>query len=420
MTNKELEKLFKNKLGSRKVDFDSSSWEDMERVLDSKMPVVPWYLPFASWIKGITAAMVVGFSGYFIFGEPFDGYTKENYPTEVNSPFTTVNTTPKLDSARYQKSTNPDITGNSRLSDQINETPSSEAKNDLEALQNKLGANSFAYADGKIPERKARRKNKKQVKQNLKTQTVQERFVKSNQLNTKPLPDFEIDYSDQTLADGSRAFQKRTERKAASNTSPLKIGGTLGAITSRNLLPESEGSLNTGLKPGFSFGLLLSQPLNDKWGISGGLNYKWQKANTSCSSHDVNYSFGEEHIYTTVDYCSLNNLELPLSTYYKLSGRHQINFGVYASYLWAASANYKVETIKAFGSEKETGRMLDNSSIKDVWDYGATAGYYYSINSMFQIGVDSWFGVTPLQYNPDNSSQANNFQLRFTLNYWLL
>ena len=42
MTNKELEKLFQSKLGSRKVDFDPSSWEGMERILDSKMPITPW------------------------------------------------------------------------------------------------------------------------------------------------------------------------------------------------------------------------------------------------------------------------------------------------------------------------------------------------------------------------------------------
>ena len=86
---------------------------------------------------------------------------------------------------------------------------------------------------------------------------------------------------------------------------------------------------------------------------------------------------------------------------------------MYASYLWAASAKYSVETIKAFGSEKENGRLFDNSSIKDVWDYGVTAGYYYSISSKFQVGVDSWFGLTPLQYNPNFDLKANNFQLRF-------
>jgi hypothetical protein len=429
MTNKELEKLFQSKLGSRKVDFDPSSWEGMERILDSKMPITPWYLPFASWIKGLTAAMVIGFSGYFIIGEPFEGYTKAGLPSESTNPAENINAFSNSEGSRFQNSTNSigaAAAGNSRFSNQKRSATSSEPNGEFEnGAGNATTLSGYAFADGNQngngPGKKGKRKNKKQNRRDENGNAlIEERFVESDQLNAKPAPPLEIDYTEQALVAGSTSKAQTSAKRAASSTSPLKFGATLSAISSKNLLPESEGTINTGLKPAFAIGLVLAQPLSERWGLSGGLNYKWQKANASITSHDVNYSFGEEHVYTSVDYNSLNNIEVPISTYYKIAERHQVNLGVYASYLWAASAKYSIETIKLFGSEKETGLLFNNSSIKDVWDYGVTAGYYYSINSKFQIGVDSWFGLTPLQYNPDYDIESNNFQLRFSLNYWIL
>ncbi len=180
MTNKELQKLFQSKLGSRKVDFNPSSWEGMERILDSKMPVVPWYLPFASWVKGLTAAKEVGFSGYFIIGEPFEGYTKEGSPSESISVYTTTNATSKPERSRFQLTNGSAATANSRFSIQRKDSRSSDLNNELEAgFNNVAGSNSFAFADRNEngPGRKLRRKNKKQTRQGQNNPLIQERLI---------------------------------------------------------------------------------------------------------------------------------------------------------------------------------------------------------------------------------------------------
>ena len=420
MTNKELEKLFQSKLGSRKVDFNPSSWEGMERLLDSKMPIRPWYLPFAAWIKGLTAAMIIGFAAYFIIGKPFDGYTKAGAPSEVinlNSPDNSASNTRSSQFERVNSTNQSASYGNSRFSNPSKIQGASKSTN---GFNNGSNANGYAYVDGNGPGKKTKRKDRKRNRQKLNTiPSTEDRFVQSDQLNTKPTPVLEFDYAELSLVMGAENQNQKSFKKDASSSSPLKFGATFSAIASRDLLPQAEGTLNTGLKPAFAFGLVLAQPLDENWGISAGLNYKWQKANTSNTTHEVNYSFGEEHIYTTLNYRSINNIEIPVSAFYRFADRHQINFGLYASYLWAANVKYNIETIKSFGSEKESGQLFNNSYIKDVWDYGVTAGYYYSINSKFQVGVDSWFGLTPLQYSPDYDLKANNFQLRFSLNYWL-
>jgi hypothetical protein len=135
--------------------------------------------------------------------------------------------------------------------------------------------------------------------------------------------------------------------------------------------------------------------------------------------HDINYGFGEEHTFTQVSYNALHSIEIPLEAYYLLNEKHQVNLGLFASYLWAANYSYNRETRLPFGLVKENGTFSNNDAIKDVWDYGVTAGYFYSLNSRFKLGLESWVGLTPLQYDVNHDLKSNSFQLRFSLNYWL-
>jgi hypothetical protein len=429
MTNKELEELFQSKLGSRKVDFNPSSWEGMERMLDSKISITPWYLPFAKWVKGLTAAMVIGFSVFFIFGEPFEGYTKNGLPAESINPSTAIKSFSNAEGSRFQRNDHGLRNVSSRNSRFSNQSKSRNSSDSNGGLDNGMtnGSNSKGYAYGNAKQNgsglgeKNERKSKKQNPQSKKSiPSFEDRFVENNQLSTKPAPSFEVDYTEQALVANAWKENNKSNKKVGLSSSPLKFGATFTAISSKDLMPESESTLNTRLKPAFALGFTLAQPMSRNLGISAGLNYKWQKADASSSTHKINYSFGEEHVYTTLEYQSLNTIEIPVSTYYRFADRHQVNLGLYASYLWAAKVKYNIETLKSFGTEKESGQHFNNSSINDVWDYGLTAGYFYAINSKFQIGVDSWFGLTPLQYNADFDAKANSYQLRFSLNYWFL
>lgn len=417
MTNKELEKLFQSKLGSRKVDFDPSSWEGMERMLNSKLPIIPWYVTLATLVKGLTAAIVIGFSGYFIIGQPFEGYTKNGFPAEAIYPDTQTNSNlNSTESSSENSSINTDINNTSNQNNQDNSSATDGGFNTR--LSN--SPNSYAYADGNGNDKKKKRKNRKDKrKNNVVNPPVGDRFVEKDQLDSKPLPPLKVEYVEPSLIADANADGQKKNQKNRYQKNLAKIGVNFSAISAKNLLPQSEESLNTDLRPAFSLGLVLSQPIGKSWGISTGLNYKWQSANSTATKHDINYSFGEEHIYTTLNYKSLNSIEVPLSTYYRFTSRHQLGIGMYASYLFAARVKYNQERVQAFGSTSESGQSFNNSSIKDVWDYGLTSSYYYNLNSKFQLGLDGWFGISQLQYNPEFNLKSNNFQLRFSLNYWL-
>ena len=417
MTNKELQELFQSKLGSRKVDFDPSSWEGMERMLDAKMPVTPWYVPLAAWVKGLTAVMVIGFSSYFIIGKPFEGYTKID-PTQnqTEDVFTNKQTTDPSNAnsentgfLNRANQTQSNSNQSQSLSSQDESNASSSKTSNNHSQNNR---NSLAYADG---DGKRKRKNRR----NKETATLpKERFVSNGDLENKPLPYLETVYAE-PLDINKSSNNKSHALKSKGNKSPIIWGATFSAVSAKNLFPQTEGSANNTIQPALAFGLRFKQPLGKRWGLSGGLLYKWQQANAKTSNYAVGYGFGEEHVYTDNEYKSLHFLEVPVSTYVHIGQRHALSLGGYAAYLLAAQVQYNQETITQYSTERIRGSSFNNSELSSVWDFGVTAGYHYSINSNFQLGLESWVGLTPIQLIPENESATRNFQLRLSLNYWL-
>ncbi|MCK5872870.1 MAG: hypothetical protein KAG26_08590, partial [Methylococcales bacterium] len=311
MTNKELQKLFQGKLKERKVDFNPDAWTNMDRLLDSKMPVRPWYIPFSKWVKGFTAAIVVGFSLFSIGIQPYQDSQTEN----------TDNVNGVSSVKEVNDSSSEPILENSNAN-----------TNAFSIDDNTASANTFSHTNGnKQQENLTGDKPKKKTKRNKKkskkaVKAPQSRFVDEETiaLKEKDFPQLTFDYVEPSLANsnpgkGEVAATSPPRKPPKRNKSPLKVAATFSAITAKNLLPESEGSLNTSFKPGFSIGLNLTQPLSAKIGISGAVNYKWQKAEGTSSTYEKSYSFGPEETYTVLNYKSLHNLDIPIEFFYRLN-----------------------------------------------------------------------------------------------------
>lgn len=176
-------------------------------------------------------------------------------------------------------------------------------------------------------------------------------------------------------------------------------------------------------KNGFFIGARYGYNLNSKWTINSNLVYqKTDAQNISKEFRDVDYGFGSNKTTTTVTANSLHYIELPLYASYNLYGRHSLDFGGYIGYMFNSSSEIVEVNESSFTDTRvstKTGWGMNDGM--NALDAGIILGYNYRLNSNLRLGGRLNYGFTDITKNDfyQNNSFDNHFQLRFVLDYKL-
>ncbi len=188
--------------------------------------------------------------------------------------------------------------------------------------------------------------------------------------------------------------------------------------------PTATKYVNGGrYKNSFFIGAHYARHLSSNWYLNTNLVYqKTEAQNISKEFKDISYGFGSSKKITTVTAQNLHYLELPIYATYQLSSRHSFDAGTYVSYLINASSKITEVNEKSFESTQvytKTGWGLNDGI--NSFDAGIIVGYNYKVNDKLQLGGRLNYGLTDITNNDfyQNNSFDSHFQLRFVLDYKL-
>lgn len=214
--------------------------------------------------------------------------------------------------------------------------------------------------------------------------------------------------------------EKRSKILANKERSHLTSFGLIAGLN------VSQGLMNTATnrsRPDKNLvaGVHINRALNKKLSVSADILYQQREGLNSTKNYtNTTYSFGKTVETTQIEAISLHSVELPVYASLKISKLHRVYGGGYFAY-----------TLNAKSAVKTSSNLPDvAASAAESWgytkgfsayDFGAMAGYAFSIFPKMQLGVRVNYGFKDLTQNDyyANSTFDNNFQVRFVLDYQL-
>ena len=401
MTNKELQKLFRKKLDNRNIAYNPEGWARMETMLDAGMPVATWMQSSAKWVKGLTAASVTGISIWFMMVDTDN--ISGSIPSPTNQQETVTNVKTNQDPVLEINQPAPNLEYQSQ---NTTATTSATAVN----TKNKNTPTSTLLAEGATNSISNTNVN------NLEVNSGNTFVISSNALELKS-KEASLSTAKTESINTPNAIATDSKRYTKNKQKNWRFGFNLDIITSKNNTISTEGNTTTTV-PGWALGFSAARKLGTRFSLQSGLNYSIKKTDGSYTFVDTDYGFGSDIMTTTVNTKSLHLLEVPLTLQYHLGLRHQLKAGFYGSYLLSTACNVKQELDNGFEIKSNTENMFLTETAFNNFDGGLVFGYAYSLDHNLQLGINSWVGLTNV-YKEDFSPEAQNFSIRFSLNYWL-
>ncbi|MES2691343.1 MAG: outer membrane beta-barrel protein, partial [Bacteroidota bacterium] len=170
---------------------------------------------------------------------------------------------------------------------------------------------------------------------------------------------------------------------------------------------------------GFNFHMGVKYCFNiaPRLSLATGVSYSRQhQGNGKRTYNTISYGFGENRETIGINTIRLDYLEVPLSLFYSIKGRHGLITGVSCNYL-VQSADLVKQANEISYKEKSTGYY----AAFNRFDVQLHAGYTYTLNSHILVSAAYYAGITDVTKNSAfRSGEFNtNKGLRLTLGYQL-
>ena len=399
MTEKELEKLFKTKLGSASYEYNPAAWNAMENLLDQKAtrggPYF-WRSAAAILLFGLLSASVTFW---------------QNNPVQDITP---VVSSPGTESPSMIES--PVIS----IEEEIIPVKaiSKEAKSDSyvpeksetqDALPTREASQPPAIPAPASPDRSA-----------IPTTTLVEN-------NSTGLLRDEQDIAMVDLSVKAPRMGTTSPPVGLTRTVPVlpaqKTGIRQGLyLKGGTVLNESynTGDMGVGFHLGFEYQLGIARNLD----LIAGLNYsRINKLGIHQQYDSTFYHFSSERIETEITGRQLNYLEFPLSINWRFHPRHQIGLGGYAAVLLSVSEDVETRHY-AQGHEMSVSKSVDEGKLTPYKDYDIGLGcqYFFMVDRQLELGLELRYGLTDITKDLENVYTRNhqNLNTRISLRYRLI
>jgi len=386
MTEKELEKLFKGKLGNREFAFNPANWEAMESMLDSKVkPAGAYYWRSAAAILLFAVGV---WSMLLITPAPSEADVAgtSNQSEETQS--------------MPEKSLNPSVTRSGEEDDRsdfkrtIRETKAEALNKEYSEDQQEGSVSSLGYSE------------------NLTYRLVQEKSpVELN--DRKPLGLVELK--------GKKVAYNYELHNTGFTLENTTGPGTFEPVALHKFMQPhtfyiEAAPVFSAVKNSFQVGLGLHVGVGYQRNFANGLILNTGIGYTSLSGVDITnksdsvfYNFGKEEVRTEEVNEKLDYIEVPLSIGYQINSKHLIQVGGFAGYLVNVSqeVNKEISSFKA-GTEYQQHENRGYQEDFYRWNFGLDFGYRYNLSPGLSVGLHYSMGLRDITKNSTGEYQNNH------------
>lgn len=410
MTEKELEKLFKTKLGSASYDYNPAAWTAMENLLDQKATrggAYFWRSAAAILLFGVLAASVTFWQ---------TGQQLPETPSAVSVPLTEP-ALPQQDKISQEPQADPVISSSMAGTDIQVSNPVADLEEDEGASDD--APESFAVntpdpsaGDSGMPPESSATSSPGIISNEDGILAIREQEEESTLegLDAK-VPSFSAVTDNGNIR--PNAF-KLTADKTGTRQGLFLKGGTI--------LNESynTGDVGVGFHLGFEYQVGIARNLE----FSAGLTYsRINKLGIHQEFDSTFYHFSSERIETEITASQLNYLEMPVSFNWRFHPRHQIGLGAYAALLISVSEDVEKRHYRQ-GNEMAVSRTVDEGKLSPYEDYdlGLGCNYFFMIDHQLELGLEFRYGLMDITRDLEGVYERNhqNLNTRISLRYRII
>ena len=406
MTEKELEKLFKTKLGAANYEYNPAAWQAMENILDQKAPRGGGYF----WRA---AAAIVAFGALLASinlwqtDQPANQQLQQAVPVAAPTPENLLPTVPvSLDAAdEPAPETSEKLAGTD---------PSAGINNDAGSDQDAAPAADeaaplYAVADDE-PQGPAGSIDRPEDMERPNVLTNSRASAGLTQLRAKSLNNtYHLAIAEVRPA----PFVPNVLRRSGRHGFYLKGG---------SILNEAYNTGDMGI--GFHLGAEYQFNFAPGFDLSAGINFsRINRVGIHQQFDSTFYHFASERVETEITGRQLDYLEMPVSLQWRFHPRHQVGVGGYLSLLMRVSESMEKRHY-AQGEElsveehEQDGRL----SPYENYDLGLAFNYFYMVSEQLEVGLEVRRGLVDITRDTESVYTQNhqNLNTRLSLRYRIL
>lgn len=444
MTEKELEKLFKSKLNNREFAFNPENWQKMEAILDDSAVAKGWYF-WRSSAAIVLFGAVVATLIYFSPNARIDSVASDQLLTPQKSKVEEIYQDPsqkELNSSQ-QEITAPDEAiaadqyiaaspeqqikdipeNSSSISEQAPSQPltSPAQEQSVAALTNKADVPENQYNDGL-----ANSSEKQNITDDPVFAAASPIATRKNAVKVDAL-DFVLltskGYDGLNIEPVNLDFLNSDLNVVANNNEFIDKSRTpVGVFVNGGLVFTGSNTNNT-LGTGYHAGIGYRKGLNYGLVLETGISYVvLNDVNIQDNSDSVFFGFGVERIETEEINKRLDYIEVPLNVSYRVTPKHSLGIGAYASILVNISRDVETKRYTPKGGMAVSNHQSNGYQEEfDRFDLGFNAFYRYAMTPRFNVGLHFKTGLRDItkDVSVDYAEDHTNFNTRIVLEYSL-
>lgn len=441
MTERELEKLVKNKLDNRDIPFNPENWKRMEAILDQK--AAPggylWSSAAAIVLFGVIVASLIYFNPG-LNNPPSEGLAvpvREQFSPSEQEELAPAKE-PSLGQGNALDDVKPENTATNsnmassaesaqKASQEVGEDLSREATNSVNRTSEsgKIMSSSTSVDDHSGVSNKEQTSTTA-IGYNDAYASDEEFSENERKVEVAPIAILTLtqkSYELPKVEETDLVLIGRPQATEANHDLPRKMRQPSGLFATAGPAFTGSNTDNT-LGVGWAVGLGYNYQLPHGFSVETGVGFsRYNNVNISNQADSTFYSFGYETVEVKENNRRLEYVEIPLRISYKFADRHQLGVGGYLGMLVNVERDVERTTYRAKGptqvEQTRTSGYLDEFN---RWDYGLNFFYRYSISRRFRVGlhlnqglVDITHDGTAKGYQQDHKNTNTRVVLEYNL-----
>lgn len=441
MTEKELEKLFREKFEGRTYEFNPAAWAGAEKLIVEGERRKRRRAVFA-WSAAASVALVAGLTSWNAMTSPeMAAPNQVAWPSEpVSADVQSMavedadetSTPTDLSSEEVETTSRADVSFNAVAAETNTQSTStaSQAGVTLSSPSNGVASSAdvshtiaMASTSNTVSSAYSRSRAEEEV-----ASTFSEEVVVLNQTKFADVS-YTIASVDDITESAAYMESQRDQSETVDNTAeedgspiiirpkhnsqPISVGVDVG-LNASSLTGGSNGWI-----PAFYGGAAVNYAFNSTWSLESGLIYSRRSSfGNSETSSTTTYGFGSTRIDMEVDAKWVDYFEMPLLARFR-AGNHEFEAGAYAAYkAFGVSRVTRTISSPTASTETDTYWSQDDDDRNSTWDYGLRVGYAYIISDRWRITASGVVGMTD-GFAFANSGFNQHLQLRVGGRYML-
>lgn len=401
MSEKDLDNLFKSKLGERAFKYNPKAWQAMEQILDSRKRGLAFY-----WRTAAAVLAFFGLSLVFALNQPKMALQQNELSTPVSIMQDAENPMPSVE-VESTKPTNSALNNkqNEPTTNSVAVVPSSKSNTSITGA---TSPNAPTYKkEHKNPvvitgdETNVESKNSKVVASS--SEVLLE--VEPIQSDVLVLPELELNQMTIATTEGDiKNVNKKSEISAKQlGIYPfIRMSGMTSSI-----------NLNATNGYGFSAGGGIEKSIGKHFSVAAGINYvQRSRPGLNKSSDSVFYGFTAERKIKEEEILRTHHVEMPLTLTFLANSRHRIGAGVSAAYLIDSEASVATQESR-FEELVKSSKSVENVLKHELnaWNFGAHLQYQFLIAPRLSIGTSLHYSFSDFTLETPTNQRLTDVRL---------